>query len=95
MQCRLKRQRCSLLFKLQVIETLFRALALIATETDCAPVQLRNISYVNIKNKTHLIGIDEEISKNIAKTAFQENTTTESLVNSWLKEKVSNYAEVK
>ncbi len=49
---------------------------------------------VNLKSKTHLIGIDEETSKNLAKIATQENTTTESLVNNWLKEKVSSYAEV-
>lgn len=50
---------------------------------------------VNLKNKTHLVGIDEEISKDLAKIANQEHTTTELLVNSWLKEKVSDYAEVK
>ncbi|MGI8670267.1 MAG: CopG family antitoxin [Aridibacter sp.] len=50
---------------------------------------------VDLKSKKHLIGIDEEISKNLKKIATQENTTTESLVNNWLKEKVSSYAEVK
>lgn len=50
---------------------------------------------VDLKYKTHLVGIDEEISKDLAKIATQEHTTTESLVNSWLKEKVSGYAEVK
>ncbi len=50
---------------------------------------------VDLKHKTHLIGIDEEISKDLAKIASQEHTTTELLVNLWLKEKVSDYAEVK
>ncbi len=50
---------------------------------------------VDLKSKKHLIGIDEETSKHLAKNATQEKTTTESLVNSWLKEKVSDYAEIK
>ncbi len=50
---------------------------------------------VDLKSKKHLIGIDEKISKTLAKIATQENTTTELLVNSWLKEKVSGYVEVK
>ncbi len=50
---------------------------------------------VDLKSKKHLIGIDEKISKTPAKIATQENTTTELLVNSWLKEKVSGYVEVK
>ncbi len=50
---------------------------------------------VDLKSKKHLIGIDEKISKTLAKIATQENTTTELLVNSWLKEKVSGYVEAK
>jgi hypothetical protein len=50
---------------------------------------------VDLKSKKHLIEIDEETNKNLTKIATQENTTTESLVNSWLKEKVSDYVEVK
>lgn len=50
---------------------------------------------VDLKCKKHLIGIDEKISKTLAKIATQENTTTELLVNSWLEEKVSGYVEVK
>ena len=58
--------------------------------------RLKEVSFdVDLKSKKHLVGIEEEISKSLAKIATQENTTTESLVNSWLKEKVSGYAEVK
>ncbi len=58
--------------------------------------KLKEVNFeVNLKSKTHLIGIDEEISKTLVKIAAQENTTTESLVNNWLKEKASSYAEVK
>jgi hypothetical protein len=40
---------------------------------------------VDLKSKKYLVGIDEETSKHLAKIATQEKTTTESLVNSWLK----------
>ena len=58
--------------------------------------RLKEVSFdVDLKSKKHLVGIEEEISKSLAKIATREKTTTESLVNSWLKEKVSGYAEVK
>jgi len=50
---------------------------------------------VDLKSKKHLVGINEEISKNLTEIALRENTTTESLVNLWLEEKVSDYAEIK
>lgn len=50
---------------------------------------------VELKSKKHLVEIDEEINKNLTKIATKEKITTESLVNSWLKEKVSDYAEIK
>jgi hypothetical protein len=57
--------------------------------------RLKEVSFdVDLKSKKHLVGIEEEISKSLAKIATREHTTTESLVNSWLKEKVSDYAEV-
>ena len=59
-------------------------------------LKLKEVHFdVDLKSKKHLVGIDEEISKDLAKIATQEHTTTESLVNSWLKEKMSNYVEVK
>ncbi len=58
--------------------------------------RLKEIHFdVDLKTKKHLVGIDEEISKSLTEIATQENTTTETLVNAWLKEKVSSYAEVK
>ncbi len=50
---------------------------------------------VDLKSKKYLVGIDEETSKSLAKIATQEKTTTDSLVNSWLKEKVLDYVEIK
>jgi hypothetical protein len=46
---------------------------------------------VDIRSKTHLIAIDEETNKRLTEIAEQEHTPGESLVNSWLKEKMSRY----
>ncbi len=46
---------------------------------------------VDLKRKTHLVAIDEELNNRLTEIAEQERTPAESLVNSWLKEKVSHY----
>lgn len=46
---------------------------------------------INIKRKTHLVAIDEETNNRLTEIAEQEQTPAESLVNSWLKEKLSGY----
>ena len=46
---------------------------------------------VNLKRKTHLIAIDEEINSKLTEIAEQEQTPAESLVNSWLKESLLRY----
>lgn len=46
---------------------------------------------VDLKRKTHLVAIDEETSNRLTEIAEQERTPAESLVNSWLKEKISRY----
>lgn len=43
---------------------------------------------VEIKNRTHLIAIDEEIANKITAIAKSKKTSSESLVNSWLKENI-------
>lgn len=45
----------------------------------------------DLQRKTHLIAIDEEINSRLTEIAEQERTPAESLVNSWLKEKISRY----
>jgi hypothetical protein len=45
---------------------------------------------VDLRRKTHLVAIDEETSR-LTKIAEQEHVPAESLVNSWLKEKISRY----
>ncbi len=46
---------------------------------------------VNLQRKTHLVAIDEEINNRLTEIAEQEQTPAESLVNAWLKEKLSHY----
>ncbi len=46
---------------------------------------------VDLRRKTHLVAIDEEINNRLTEIAEQERTPAESLVNSWLKEKLSRY----
>jgi hypothetical protein len=46
---------------------------------------------VDLRKKTHLVAIDEETNNRLTEIAEQEQTPAESLVNSWLKEKISRY----
>lgn len=46
---------------------------------------------VDLRRKTHLVAIDEETNSRLTEIAEQERTPAESLVNSWLKEKISRY----
>lgn len=48
---------------------------------------------VNLQRRTHLIAIDEEINSRLTEIAEQEQMPAESLVNSWLREKISNYSD--
>ena len=43
---------------------------------------------VEIKKRTHLIAIDEDIADRITAIAKSKKTSSETLVNSWLKEKI-------
>jgi len=48
---------------------------------------------VNLQKRTHLIAIDEKLAGRLNKIAQQEQTSAETLVNSWLEEKISDYAD--
>ena len=48
---------------------------------------------VNLQKRTHLVAIDEKIAGRLNKIAKQEKTSAESLIDSWLKEKISDYAD--
>ena len=45
---------------------------------------------VDIKSRTHLVAIDEELANQLSKIAKSRRTSSESLINTWLREKVSN-----
>jgi len=46
---------------------------------------------VELRRKIHLVAIDEETNNHLTEIAEQERTSAESLVHSWLKEKISRY----
>ena len=48
---------------------------------------------VSLQKRKYLVAIDEETVGRLNKIAEREKTSTESLVNSWLKEKMSDYAD--
>lgn len=48
---------------------------------------------VNLQRRMHLVAIDDEIVSQLTEIARQEHVASEALVNSWLKEKISNYSE--
>jgi hypothetical protein len=43
---------------------------------------------IDIKKRTHLVAIDEEIADRITTIAKSKKTSSESLINAWLKENV-------
>jgi len=47
---------------------------------------------VNLKKKTYLVSVDEEVMKRLTEIARSRQTSTESLVNSWLREKTAQVA---
>ena len=48
---------------------------------------------VNLQRRTHLVAIDEEINSRLTEIAEQEQTPAETLINAWLREKISSYSE--
>ena len=45
--------------------------------------------YIDIKRRTHLVAIEEEIISKLTEIANSQNVSTEALINSWLKEKIT------
>jgi hypothetical protein len=44
---------------------------------------------VDIKSRTHLVAIDEELAHQLADIAKSQRISSEALINAWLREKVS------
>jgi len=43
---------------------------------------------VNIKRRKHLIALEEDVATKVTKIAKAKNTSSEALINTWLKEKL-------
>ena len=48
---------------------------------------------VDLKNRKHLVTIDEEVASKLSEIAQAEKVSAEALVDAWLKERISNYSE--
>jgi hypothetical protein len=47
---------------------------------------------VNIKRRTHLFALDAELASKLTEIAKSKQTSAESLINAWLKEKIQQKA---
>ena len=48
---------------------------------------------VNLKRRKHFVAIDEELSEKLSEISKREHQPSETIVNSWLREKISSYSE--
>ena len=48
---------------------------------------------VNLKRRKYYVAIDEEISEKLSEISKHEHLSSEKIVNSWLREKISSYSE--
>ena len=46
---------------------------------------------ISLEKSRHLVAIDEQISSRLTEIAEQEHVPAESLINDWLREKISSY----
>jgi len=46
---------------------------------------------VDIKRRSHYVAVDEEVADQISKISRHEHTPSGAIVNSWLREKISDY----
>lgn len=44
---------------------------------------------VDLKSRTHLVAIEEELAGQLTEIAKSQRTSSESLINTWLKEKIA------
>ena len=48
---------------------------------------------VNLEKRTYFVAVDEELSRKLSEIARREHLPSEQIVNTWLREKISNYPE--
>ncbi len=47
---------------------------------------------VNLKRRSHYVAVDEEIADQLSEISKQEHVSSGVIVNSWLREKISDYS---
>ena len=47
---------------------------------------------VNIDRRLHFVAVDEEIAEHLSKISKTEHVSSGAIVNSWLREKISDYS---
>lgn len=48
---------------------------------------------VNLERRMYFVAVDEELSRKLSEISKREHLPSETIVNSWLREKISNYSE--
>ena len=48
---------------------------------------------VNIGRQTYFVAVDEELAGKLAEISRREHLSSDAIVNSWLREKISTYSE--
>ncbi len=56
--------------------------------------QMPEVSFeINIKKRTHVIALDEDLAKRLTQIARSKRVSSKTLVNRWLREKISEQAK--
>ena len=48
---------------------------------------------IDLKSRTHFVAVDEEIADRISEISKTEQISSGAIVNSWLREKISDYSQ--
>ncbi len=48
---------------------------------------------VNLKRRSFFVAVDEELASRLTEISKREHQPSEAIVNTWLREKISNYSE--
>ncbi len=48
---------------------------------------------VNLNRRMYFVAVDEELSRKLSEISKREHLPSETIVNSWLREKISSYSE--
>jgi hypothetical protein len=48
---------------------------------------------VNLNKRMYFVAVDEDLSRKLSEISKREHLSSEAIVNSWLREKISSYSE--